>query len=198
MRGFNLGKAQPHLPPQLTTRRCKLRLLRPDEADKMVAYYVENRRHLEPWEPVRASQFYTHNWWQQRLQQCWSEFEAGTSVCLAILSHDQRRVIGTCNFSQICRGVFQACYMGYSLDKRAEGQGLMVEAVTAALDHMFYHQGLHRVMANYMPSNLRSAALLERLGFEREGYARNYLQINGRWEDHVLTALLKEDFLADR
>ncbi|RQM45250.1 GNAT family N-acetyltransferase, partial [Aeromonas caviae] len=54
----------------------------------------------------------------------------------------------------------------------------------------FRERGLHRIMASYMPANLRSGALLERLGFEQAGYARDYLMINGRWEDHVLTALI--------
>ena len=66
----------------------------------------------------------------------------------------------------------------------------MHEVVTAGIDYLFGERGLHRIMAGYMPANLRSGALLERLGFEREGYAKDYLMINGRWEDHVLTALL--------
>ncbi|GJA95297.1 hypothetical protein KAM358_31290 [Aeromonas caviae] len=66
----------------------------------------------------------------------------------------------------------------------------MQEVVAAGIDHLFRERGLHRIMASYMPANLRSGALLERLGFEQEGYARDYLMINGRWEDHVLTALI--------
>ena len=66
----------------------------------------------------------------------------------------------------------------------------MQEILTAAIDYLFREQGLHRIMACYMPANLRSGALLERLGFEREGYAREYLMINGRWEDHILTSLI--------
>ncbi len=66
----------------------------------------------------------------------------------------------------------------------------MQEVVGAGIAYLFREHGLHRVMASYMPANLRSGTLLERLGFEREGYARDYLMINGRWEDHVLTARL--------
>jgi ribosomal-protein-alanine N-acetyltransferase len=64
----------------------------------------------------------------------------------------------------------------------------MDEALAAGLDWAFGELGLHRVMANYLPRNERSGRLLARLGFEREGYAREYLKIAGRWEDHVLTA----------
>ncbi|MNW20600.1 ribosomal-protein-S5-alanine N-acetyltransferase [compost metagenome] len=62
--------------------------------------------------------------------------------------------------------------------------------MTAAIAHVFQNMKLHRIMANYRPENARSARLLSRLGFQREGEARSYLQINGAWCDHVLTALI--------
>jgi ribosomal-protein-alanine N-acetyltransferase len=69
----------------------------------------------------------------------------------------------------------------------------MHEALTAAIAHVFEVQKLHRVMANYQPDNLASEKLLQRLGFEREGYAMQYLNINGIWADHVLTSLISSD-----
>ncbi|WP_234923777.1 GNAT family N-acetyltransferase, partial [Aeromonas veronii] len=69
-------------------------------------------------------------------------------------------------------------------------QGVMREVLSAAIDYLFREHDLHRIMACYMPANQRSGALLERLGFEREGFARAYLMINGRWEDHILTSLI--------
>ena len=73
---------------------------------------------------------------------------------------------------------------------RYEGQGYMRRIVSHAIDYAFNTLKLHRVMASHMPANTRSAGLLQSLGFEREGYAREYLLINGRWEDHVLNALI--------
>ena len=70
----------------------------------------------------------------------------------------------------------------------------MQEALSAALNHAFTELALHRVMANYMPRNHRSAAVLERLGFLREGLGQRYLNINGVWEDHVLTSLIADDW----
>jgi len=98
-------------------------------------------------------------------------------------------VMGTANFTQIVRGSFQACYLGYDLDKRAEGRGLMQEGLEAAIAHVFGPLRLHRIMANHLPYNQRSGALLRRLGFIPEGYARDYLFIDGAWRDHVMTAL---------
>lgn len=66
----------------------------------------------------------------------------------------------------------------------------MMEAVQAGIQHMFQQQGLHRIMANHVPENIRSASLLKRLGFEQEGVAKSYLKINGVWRDHVLNSLV--------
>ncbi len=97
-------------------------------------------------------------------------------------------VIGLCNYTQIFRGYFQACYLGYKIDKMCEGKGLMTEALQASIDYIFNGANIHRVMANYVPSNNRSSNVLKNLGFEIEGHAKQYLLINNRWEDHVLTA----------
>ena len=99
-------------------------------------------------------------------------------------------IIGVCNFTNILRGVFQACFLGYSVDHKHQGQGIMYEALKASTDFVFKHLKLHRIMANYMPKNEKSGKLLKKLGFVIEGYARDYLKINGQWEDHILTAKL--------
>lgn len=73
----------------------------------------------------------------------------------------------------------------------------MHEALQAGIAYVFNELRLHRVMAGYMPRNLRSARVLGRLGFVIEGYARDYLLVDGRWEDHVLTALVNPQWKAD-
>ncbi len=67
-----------------------------------------------------------------------------------------------------------------------------IEVLESAIDYVFTEVGLHRIMAAYVPKNERSARLLMRLGFEREGYAKRYLKIAGRWEDHILTARISD------
>jgi len=86
------------------------------------------------------------------------------------------------------------CEVGYVGDVLTAGRGLMREALEATLDHAFHELRLHRVMANYRPENARSANLLARLGFVREGYARDYLFIDGAWRDHVLTSRTNPHF----
>ena len=102
------------------------------------------------------------------------------------------QIIGMCNLTQIFRGLFQACYLGYKIDHAYEGKGLMFEALRETIRFAFEDLRLHRIMANYMPINMRSAKLLNRLGFVIEGFAKNYLLINNKWEDHVLTAVSYE------
>jgi len=74
----------------------------------------------------------------------------------------------------------------------------MFEALQSLIRYMQRQQKMHRIMANYMPHNQRSGALLQRLGFEREGYAKDYLLIDGKWQDHILTALTYQDWTASR
>ena len=73
----------------------------------------------------------------------------------------------------------------------------MTEALSAAIDFMFTERNIHRVMANYIPVNEKSGKVLRRLGFTVEGYARDYLYLDGQWKDHILTSLTNEDWQED-
>ncbi len=126
---------------------------------------------------------------------------AGTQIgwFLTLRGDASATVIGHLRFSQISRGPFCNAMLGYAIDAMHEGRGLMREALVAALADAFGPRvGLHRVQANVRPENMRSLALLERLGFEREGLAREYLFIDGAWRDHVMTALRAPDWPATR
>jgi ribosomal-protein-alanine N-acetyltransferase len=90
------------------------------------------------------------------------------------------------------------CNLGYGLAEKRQGEGIMREALELAIDYAFKHMNLHRLQANYMPHNRRSGGLLRRLGFTVEGYARDYLFLNGAWEDHVLTSLTNPAWLPAR
>ena len=178
----------------LPCQRLTLAVLDPDQAPLESAFYQRNQRHLAPWSPIRTTDYFSTAQIRRRLEIQASAFEAGLAVHMALLTLDGEQMIGACNFSGIIRGAFQACYLGYHIDEAHQGKGLMQEALEAAIAYMFDTQSLHRIMANYIPGNERSARLLERLGFEREGYAKAYLNIAGRWQDHVLTARVNPRF----
>ena len=72
----------------------------------------------------------------------------------------------------------------------------MTRALTLTNRCMFEQYNLHRIMANYLPENLASGRVLEKLGFVREGIAKDYLRINGVWRDHVLTSLTNDQWQA--
>ena len=105
---------------------------------------------------------------------------------------------GVINLTEIVRGAFHSAYVGYYAFAPLAGGGYMTEGFTLALDFAFRRLKLHRVEANVQPANRRSLALVERLGFDKEGYSRRYVKIAGRWRDHVRFAMLAEDWTKRR
>jgi [ribosomal protein S5]-alanine N-acetyltransferase len=172
------------------TEGVRLRAIRAADAPMLLRYYDENRAHLRPWEPLRGEGFYTLDAMHTRIDGMLRSQDAQTALHLILERTGSSEMVGECSFTNIVRGPFQACHLGFSLDARAEGRGLMSSALRIGIAYVFDVLRLHRIMANHRPENTRSAALLARLGFEREGLARRYLKIDGAWADHVLTSLL--------
>jgi len=177
--------------PRLETKRLMLTAPLPEAAARFVAYVRENEEHLGRWEPPRPEGYFTEGYWYRRLERNHDELAADQSLRLALLRRDDPEgpILGHANFNNVIRGGLQACTLGYSLDHRHEGRGLMSEALATAIPFVFRALKLHRIQANYVPINERSGRVLRRLGFVVEGYARDYLYIGGAWRDHILTAL---------
>jgi ribosomal-protein-alanine N-acetyltransferase len=175
----------------METPRLWIRPAAPPDALAILDFVNRNYTHLHPVEPERPTSFYTEEHWELQIQRNREELLCGHAARLFLFrTTDPARVIGTANLNQIIRGAFHSCFLGYSLDYNEQGQGLMFEALEAVIRCAFRELSLHRISANYMPHNARSGRLLKRLGFQVEGFARDYLLINGRWEDHILTSLL--------
>lgn len=174
---------------QLSTDRLRLKVATPQDAPVYAAYHKNNRAHLEPWQPDWPLEITTVAYWERRLE-CANTHE---QIRLLWFIPGQSTCIGLCNFHIIARGAFWACNLGFSVDADKQGKGYAYEALSCALDYAFRDLALHRVQANHLPENLRSARLLRRLGFVPEGYARDYLYIRGAWRDHVLTAKTNPD-----
>jgi ribosomal-protein-alanine N-acetyltransferase len=177
--------------PRIETGRTLLRLGTDDDAHALLAYFLRNREHHKRWEPPLTDAFFTLATQRILIRKRTAEFAEGRTACLLMFDREARdgAVIGRINFTEIVRGPFQACVLGYAVDREYEGRGYMSEGLRAAIDWVFYDLRLHRIMANHRPENERSGRLLERLGFVREGYANDYLFIDGAWRDHVLTSL---------
>jgi len=174
----------------LATERLILEYPTLDASGAVLEYRILNRDHLSTWEPLRSDEFYTILNVECQMRNLAEQITNGTAVHWLMKKHESSEIIGQCSFTNIVHGPFQACHLGFSIAQQHQGNGLMLEALKAAIPNVFQTHGLHRIMANYQPDNLRSEILLRRLGFEREGLAKSYLKINGRWTDHVLTSLI--------
>lgn len=175
----------------LTTQNLLLSYPNSDDLSALQSFEERNKDHLAKWESTSLSNKISQNCLELWITEC----KEGKSVRFLIKPKENSNlIIGFCNFTQIFHGAFQACYLGYKIDSKYQGKGLMTEALKVSIQYVFDELSIHRIMANYMPINIRSAKVLQRLGFKIEGYAKNYLLVNSKWEDHVLTALSKEEW----
>jgi ribosomal-protein-alanine N-acetyltransferase len=171
----------------LRTPRLVVRTLRPGDAAPLLAYQERNAEHLRPWQPSPPKEFYTLAYWERFVATSHGGPDS-TRLRFAAFAPGAAEVVAIVNLQSIERGVGQVAVLGYSVDRAAQGQGLAREAVGAVVDYAFSTLGLHRIEANYQPNNDRSGKLLRSLGFVVEGYARDYLFIDGGWRDHILTS----------
>jgi ribosomal-protein-alanine N-acetyltransferase len=175
----------------LTTARLRLAPLAAPLAEGWAHYWDRNRAHFALTAPPVPAGPALIEWARAsaaRAERQWDEDVAYRFVMLACDGGDDT-VLGHVSFTEIVRGPLQACNLGYGLDVAHVGQGLMREALKAGISFAFDVKRLHRIAANHLPTNERSARTLRALGFVPEGYARDYLFMGGAWRDHVLTAL---------
>ena len=165
-----------------------------DEADArgLLEFHTRNAEHLRPWMPPIPADMFTISYWQRWVRAARQLYlkDQAVRLVMRLSSHADGPILGQINLSNIVRGAFQAAHVGYHVDAQVEGRGLMREGLECVIGWAFDDLRLHRIMANHIPGNDRSAGLLRRLGFEVEGYAKAYLFIDGAWQDHVLTAKL--------
>ncbi|AVF60409.1 MULTISPECIES: ribosomal protein S5-alanine N-acetyltransferase [Vibrio] len=164
------------------------------DADMIAEYFQANREYLKPFEPKREEAFFSVNGWLQKLIKLNELHRMGLGYYCLLVRASSGEMLGTISFSNLSRFPFYSCNVGYSLAEKAQGHGYMRRGLTMACDYMFNVQKLHRIQAGYMPHNKRSEAVLEHVGFNREGYAKDYLLINGEWQDHVLTSLINPNW----
>jgi [ribosomal protein S5]-alanine N-acetyltransferase len=163
--------------PSIATERLLLRASDPALAEAAAAFYRRNRDAHARWNPSLPEAMFSSEGQRERLAESAAAADAGTGIGWWLFaSADSDVALGQIHFSQIVRRAFCNAMLGYAIDAAHEG-----DAFSARV-------GLHRVQANVRPENTRSLILLERLGFEREGLAREYLFIDGAWRDHVMTA----------
>jgi ribosomal-protein-alanine N-acetyltransferase len=186
---------------QVVTRllgpRVVLRPLEPADGDAWREVRWRNRQWLEPWEPLPepgapdllrdASAF------RARCAAAARQRHLDTAHPFGIFLHDGA-LAGEINLSGIQRGPFQSAHVGYWVDQAHAGQGLVPEALVLVLRFAFEDLSLHRVEVAIVPRNRASRRVVEKLRLREEGVARGYLQIRGRWEDHVRYGITADEW----
>lgn len=153
----------------------------------------ESREFLEPWEPTWPEDALTRETYRRRLQQHSREAREEEGYAFFIFRQKDNILLGGINVSNVSRGIRMSCSIGYWIGRRYARQGYMTEAIKIVVGFIFEELHLFRIEAGCVPTNYPSSQLLKNLGFQEEGYARKYLNINGRRHDHILFSLLVTD-----
>lgn len=174
----------------LEGNNIELRLLNPENAQELLDYYIRNKEHLRPFEPVRDDSFFTLEVQRRDLLENYKQYLNGRGVNLGIFKGNQ--FIGKIRVSNIVMGVFRNAFVGYSVDRAMQGKGYMKEALKLTLKYAFEDLDLHRVEATTLVDNVRSQAVLLDCGFKEIGISKKYLFINGEWRDHKVFYRVKD------
>ncbi|MBU1220410.1 GNAT family N-acetyltransferase [Myxococcota bacterium] len=175
--------------PAIHTQDLDIIICSKEHASLYADFVLRNKAFHGPWDPLRPDEYYSVKYWERELSASKSMVEAGSFFRFTVFEKDKpKMIIGQCALSNIARGVMQSANMGYALDRRFTGRGYMTQTVLAVVDYAFGALNLHRIQAGYMPHNRKSGKVLKRCGFRIEGYAKNYILIDGKWEDHILTS----------
>ena len=177
-------------PATITGPRVYLRPPRIDDTGAFLAAVRASRTLHGPWTKPPSTKARYEQW----VRRFGSRGDASAHAGFLVLRNDDHALVGVFNFSEIVRGAFMSAYLGYMGFLPHAGQGYMTEGMALALDVAFRKLKLHRVEVNIQPTNARSLALAQRIGFTREGFSRRYVKIAGRWRDHVRYAILAEDW----
>jgi [ribosomal protein S5]-alanine N-acetyltransferase len=177
----------------IETHRIILRLPEMGDHAQWSRLRREGESFLRPWEPAWSHDHLTRKAFRNRVYWAWRARDEGRALALFLARREDARLIGAITLDNIRRGPAQSAQVGYWIGPDFARNGYMTEALTAVVHHAFASLDLSRIEAACLPENAASRALLDRTGFRHEGVAEAYLQINGRWRDHVLYAHRRSD-----
>jgi len=179
---------------QLASADIHLRPPRADDWEEWSELRAESRHFLTPWEPRWPSDCLTKPAFGRRLERHSRQWRQGSGYNFLTCRNADDRIIGGVSLSRVLRGVAQSGMIGYWIGAPYARCGYTSQAVGLLLDYAFGDLGLHRVEAATLPHNDASRALLQRLNFTEEGRMRSFLRINGTWQDHILYAMINDDW----
>ncbi len=160
--------------------------------NEWAALREKSRAFLMPWEPTWPEDDLSRSAFRRRIKRYVEDLRSDQGYAFLIVRNTDNALVGGLTIANIRRGVAQAGSLGYWMGEPFARQGYMTAAVRAVVPFAFATLRLHRLEAACIPTNAGSIRLLENTGFLREGYAREYLCIDGAWQDHLLYARLKD------
>ena len=186
----------PHL-PNLRLASGRVFIRPPEVADwpSWAELRTVSRAFLTPWEPTWPADALSRAAYRRRLARYSADWREDEGYNFLVFRAADKRLLGGLGLSNVRRGVAETGSLGYWIGAPHARQGYMTEALGLVLAFAFEQLRLHRVEAACLPINDASRSLLLTLGFTQEGYARRFLCIDGAWRDHLLFALLQEDWM---
>lgn len=181
------------LTPAISGEGVALRVPQMADCSEWAALREASRDFLMPWEPTWPADDLTRSSFRRRVKRYSEDHRNDLAYSFFIFRKRDDVLIGGLTLANIRRGCAQSGSLGYWVGAPYARQGHMTAAVNAIIPFAFGTLKLHRIEAACIPANVASVRLLEKTGFRREGFARQYLCINGAWQDHWLYARLKDD-----
>jgi len=178
---------------RIETERMTLRLPQHADFNAWARLRESSAAFLLPWEPVWAEDHLSRKSFTNRVYWANRAVSQGTALPLLLIRRSDGVLLGAITLDNIRRGPSQAGTLGYWMGAAHARQGYMREAILGVVHHAFSVLDLSRVEAACLPENTASRGVLEKCGFKYEGVAQSYLQIAGRWRNHVLYASLRND-----
>jgi ribosomal-protein-alanine N-acetyltransferase len=178
--------------PSIVGEGVALRTPQTTDYNDWAALREQSREFLTPWEPTWPADDLSRSAFRRRIRRYAEDLRTDQGYAFLIFRNSDDAIVGGLTLANIRRGVAQAGSLGYWMGLPFIRRGYMTAAVRAAIPFAFNTLRLHRLEAACIPSNAGSIRLLENTGFIREGYAREYLCINGIWQDHLLYGRLKD------
>lgn len=190
-KAFRIGRGRG---PRMAGERIYLRSPVQRDWREWAALRAESHGFLTPWEPTWPYDALTRRTFRRRVRLYRAETRQRLSYSFFLFRRSDNILLGGLTVSNLRRGVAQSASLGYWIGNRHSRQGYMAEALNLVLRFAFDDLALHRIEAACLPDNQASRGLLLKCGFREEGFARAYLRINGRWQDHTLFAILRDEF----
>jgi [ribosomal protein S5]-alanine N-acetyltransferase len=178
--------------PSVVGEGVILRTPQATDHTEWAALRERSRDFLTPWEPTWPADDLSRSAFRRRIRRYAEDLRSDQSYAFLIFRSSDGRLVGGLTLANVRRGVAQAGSLGYWMGLPYIRHGHMTAAVRAVIPFAFNTLRLHRLEAACIPTNTASIRLLENTGFVREGYAREYLCINGIWQDHLLYGRLKD------